>query len=314
MKRLSIIIPAYNCEKFIKQCIDSLSIADEIIVVNDGSTDNTYNVLKEYSNIKLLNIDNHGVSYARNLGIRNATCEYIMFVDADDYLLDCSTIFSDVDFNNLYDILYFSENLNLNMDKNLLFEHISGIKQPCLAGPVSKLYRREFLINNNLYFKDDLINGEDMLFNIECLSKAKKYLILNKSFYMYRQVISSATKSFNAKIMESDKKFITYLKKVLFNVNIDNNLKNEIINFSYCNGVVTLLDRGSYLSHFSEYKKIINYIRKEDYDEYLLYNDYLRKSGKIILFLYKCRLYYLVFIAFKIKHKKLKDKEIFIKI
>lgn len=314
MKRLSIIIPAYNCEKFIKQCIDSLSIADEIIVVNDGSTDNTYNVLKEYPNIKLINIENHGVSYARNLGIRNATGEYIMFVDADDYISDCSIIFSDIDFKNAYDILYFSEDLNLNMDKCSLFEHISGIKLPCLAGPFSKLFRRKFLIDNNLYFKEDLINGEDMLFNIECLSKAKKYLILNKSFYMYRQVISSATKSFNVKIMESDKKFLTYLKTLLLDINIDDHLKNTIINFSYCNGIVTLLDRGSYLKCFSKYKKIINYIKKEDYDKYISSNDYLRKSSKIVLLLYKCKLYYLVFVAFKIKHKKLKDKEIFIKI
>ncbi len=314
MKRLSFIIPAYNCEKFIKQCIDSLSIADEIIVINDGSTDNTYNILKDYPNIKLININNHGVSYARNLGIRTATGEYIMFVDADDYILDCSTIFSGIDFNNAYDILYFSKNMNLNADKSLLFEHISGIKQPCLAGPCSKLYRRKFLIDNNLYFKEDLINGEDMLFNIECLSKANKYLILNKSFYMYRQIISSATKSFNVKIMESDKKFLIYLKALLLDINIDDHLKNTIINFSYCNGIVTLLDRSSYLKCFSKYKKIINYIKKEDYDKHISSNDYLRKSSRIVLFLYKCKLYYLLFVAFKIKHKKLKDKEIFIKI
>lgn len=91
--KLSIIIPAYNLEEYISSTLDSLlrinfSRNYEIIVVNDGSTDNTENIIKEYqkcySQIKLITIKNSGVSRARNIGIKNAVGDYITFVDGDD--------------------------------------------------------------------------------------------------------------------------------------------------------------------------------------------------------------------------------------
>jgi glycosyltransferase involved in cell wall biosynthesis len=91
---ISVIIPIYNGEKYIKRCFESVFSQTEknfeIIAVDDGSTDSTFSVLKEYENekIKVIHIENSGVSMARNVGIENATGEYITFLDVDDELLE----------------------------------------------------------------------------------------------------------------------------------------------------------------------------------------------------------------------------------
>ena len=90
MSKISVIIPVYNGEKYIQRCVDSVlnqTYSDiEIIVINDGSTDNTENILKSYSNIVLINKENEGVSKARNTGLSLAKGDYVYFCDADDYL------------------------------------------------------------------------------------------------------------------------------------------------------------------------------------------------------------------------------------
>ena len=92
--KLSIIIPAYNTERYIKRCVDSClaisGIEKEIIIINDGSTDNTFNILnKNYYSVKdiyIVNTDNRGLSEARNLGLVRATGDYIVFLDSDDWI------------------------------------------------------------------------------------------------------------------------------------------------------------------------------------------------------------------------------------
>ncbi len=89
--KVSIIIPAYNAEKYIRQCISSVLLQDypniEVIVINDGSTDGTLDIIKQFKDVFLINQNNSGVSAARNAGLRAATGDYIAFLDADDYWL-----------------------------------------------------------------------------------------------------------------------------------------------------------------------------------------------------------------------------------
>ena len=89
MSKFSIIIPVYNVEKYIKKCLDSVfnqTFKDyEVIVVNDGSKDNSIDVVKKYD-VKLINQENMGLSAARNTGVEQATGEYILFLDSDDYI------------------------------------------------------------------------------------------------------------------------------------------------------------------------------------------------------------------------------------
>ena len=96
MKKVSIIIPVYNVEKYLKRCLDSVCNQAyenlEILIVNDGSKDGSLKICNEYankySNIKLLNQENQGLSESRNNGLKAATGEYVMFVDSDDWLCD----------------------------------------------------------------------------------------------------------------------------------------------------------------------------------------------------------------------------------
>ena len=90
---VTIIVPVYNAEKTLKRCIDSIlrqSYSNiEIIAINDGSTDNSLSVLKSYGKtINIINIENNGVSNARNLGVDNANGKFILFIDSDDYISD----------------------------------------------------------------------------------------------------------------------------------------------------------------------------------------------------------------------------------
>lgn len=91
MAKISAIVPVYNTEKYIKRCLDSLvnqTIKDEmeIIVVNDGSTDNSEEIIKQYKQVKYYTKENEGLAKTRNFGIKKANSEYVMFVDSDDYI------------------------------------------------------------------------------------------------------------------------------------------------------------------------------------------------------------------------------------
>ena len=110
MVKVSIIVPVYNVEKYLSKCLESLinqTLKDiEIICVNDGSTDNSLSILKEYANkdsrIKIIDKQNEGVSVARNTGIEVATGEYLIFVDSDDYLVEnaCEKALNTIEHNN----------------------------------------------------------------------------------------------------------------------------------------------------------------------------------------------------------------------
>ena len=152
MKQLGIIIPCFNCENTIDRCIQSIinqkqSEECEIILINDGSTDNTNEVLQKYSNrdgFIIYNQKNQGASIARNKGIELCSCEYIMFVDSDDML-----------FENSLEIIF----SNLNKYHNSLT--IYGINQ-------------EFYKDDKLIKTSEIKSNENECINL----KAEKHKIL----------------------------------------------------------------------------------------------------------------------------------------
>lgn len=318
LKKLSIIIPAYNAENYIEKCLNSIEDKDsiEIIVINDGSTDKTMEILNKYKNIKIINNTNHGVSYSRNSGLKVASGKYIMFVDSDDYL---NFYVDKYDLDNLeYDIIYFNKFLtNINL-KESLYEYICGLKKPIIAGPCCKLIKLSFVKKNKIFFNENIINGEDMLFNIECINKAKNFKIINENIYMYRQVVGTATKKFDDRIIKSDYNFQILLKKHLDESNLSDVEKNKIITYSILNGIITLFDRISYVNDYSEFRNKILFIKSEPYcllNKTNLMKEPINNKSKIILILIKFKLYKLIYLLFRNKHKKyINNKEIFIEI
>lgn len=317
---LSIIIPMYNCELYINECLKSIfeSNSDyleniEVILINDGSSDNTLQVCNEYvkkhktQKIKIISIENHGVSYARNLGIKNSSGEYIMFLDSDDYLSSetFNIIFNKINSGN--DVIFFSKSLDKNLSKEELILRLSGCRNNGvgISGPFSKIFNRKFLETEKIKFDINLINGEDMIFCIESLIKAKKFLVIDKSFYKYRIHIGSATQRFDKKIIDSDRKFYERLHTLLDKTDFNKTICDEIYNYSLCNAIFLLSSRISYIKNPINVIKQYNlFFNTEPYRSASIKNMKIDKKKEIIIILNKMYLFLISDFILKTYHLK----------
>lgn len=213
--KVSIIIPAYNCEKYIDKCLESVFSQSyqniEVIVVNDGSTDSTAEHLEKYRDrIRLITTDNGGSSRARNIGLDNATGDFILFLDSDDYY-ENNTICSLMEFQHETDadIIHFGYKL-INSDGSITFpddnfrcdvkiekkdfakevypHFITGINlnSVCLG-----LYKRCCI--ENLRFSTNMKTAEDGIFNINAYTNAQSVASIALPYYCYVQHGGSLT-------------------------------------------------------------------------------------------------------------------------
>ena len=207
MPKISIIIPVYNVEKYLSQCLDSIinqTFKDfECICVNDGSKDNSLNILQEYSKkdnrIKIVSQENKGVSIARNVGMKISKGKYISFIDSDDWI--CND-YLEVLYNNMekfdYDIVicnhyfYYSKDdklvpvvydIVINKETTSFDRFICGYNRGAVW---ARLYKREFLENNKMSFLENVVM-EDYIFSIITYLSTKKVLFLNDNLYYYRK-------------------------------------------------------------------------------------------------------------------------------
>lgn len=172
--KISIIVPAYNCQLYIKECLDSLLSQTydnlEIIVVNDGSSDNTRSICEEYSvknsSIYLINQENKGEAGARNTGLSQASGEFIAFVDSDDYID-----------SNMIELLY---NAIKSSKADLAVSSISRFPNPKLIKNSSEINTplNAFYFFNNLLNKDEFLSCWRCLFHINII-KNNKILFTN---------------------------------------------------------------------------------------------------------------------------------------
>lgn len=203
--KISVIVPVYNVEEYISKCIDSIlnqTINEqfEIIVVNDGSTDNSMNILNIYKDkIKIVNKSNGGLSSARNAGLEIAKGEYIIFVDSDDWLEEdfLESLYNFIKKDDL-DVVFsgykvYRENGNITKVKCVYSEDIILNKDKAIEKLLSKrtfraevwddIYNREFLMKNKLFFTEGIIN-EDEDFTLRVLINSKKVGYLNYNGYI----------------------------------------------------------------------------------------------------------------------------------
>ncbi|MHB1001509.1 MAG: glycosyltransferase family 2 protein [Armatimonadota bacterium] len=240
--KISIIVPVYNAEKYLRRCLDSLvsqTLDDiEIIAVNDGSTDNSENILNQYkekdSRIIAINRVNSGLSDARNCGVEHASGQYIGFIDSDDWVDLC--MYSDM-YNeaisrsadvvmctylreypggsaekafNLPEMLYFPP----DEVRDHVLRRIIGPVGDELAKPDyldawstvwSKIYKRDVITDNSIKFVDTKIIGsaEDALFNILAFYHTRAAVFINKPYYHYwRTNSSSFTSTYKPRLLE----------------------------------------------------------------------------------------------------------------
>ena len=231
---VSVIVPAYNAEKYIKRCLDSILSQQgigEVIIVNDGSTDGTLKILESYakkdSKVKIINQDNQGVSVARNKGVEAAKSKYITFVDSDDWLEPNSFSKvanlikkddSDVVLTGFFDVYDYEwvkgvhgedavkgiekENKfrNKNLDDLALLSPFNGKEAHSdlfyVGGGVrARFFRNNFIKTNNITFPADVHCYEDDVFLYKAFLNNPKISILNEPIYNYSNRLDSISKS-----------------------------------------------------------------------------------------------------------------------
>ncbi len=215
--KFSIIIPVYNCEKYLRRCLDSIlnqgTDGYEIILINDGSSDCSLYICREYaerySNVFVENRENGGVSSARNTGIKRAAGKYITFIDADDYTASdyVKTISVSADRMQAenYDLAVLSNYVQENIsnksvirisrvngeisDMNVFFK---GLCQQRFNAPWNKIFCADIIRRNNIRFPDGMKSSEDGMFLMQYIKYVKRVLPVNKAVYYYAKNADSA--------------------------------------------------------------------------------------------------------------------------
>lgn len=217
MPKLSIIIPAYNVEAFLPQCLNSIFSQDytdfEVLCVDDGSTDGTLRLLNRYaaehSELRVLTQPNQGMSTARNFGLKEAKGEYMLFVDSDDWLCEeaLSKVAASLDGEDVvcFNAKKYFEKTNEYKKNNLLtvngvvkgwdyFNKVrlipSEIHFVCIW---QRAYRRAFLEANNLSFAEGIRRAEDDLFTTMVMYYAQTLKVIDDCVYVYRVRDNSVT-------------------------------------------------------------------------------------------------------------------------
>lgn len=216
---VSIIVPVYNAEKFIRRCIDSIigqTIQDiEVILVNDGSLDKSLSIMQEYAErdtrVKIISQENKGVAAARNTGLSNATREYFLYVDADDWLesnaIECllKRMYENIDIV-VCDFDHAETLENVRRERQVELEEWNNERQlyefvlhKRMAGMLwNKLIRRS--IAEDIVFNEKTGYGEDAEFLWNVLKKSRKMCITNEILYHHvLEVTSISHKSYSEK-------------------------------------------------------------------------------------------------------------------
>jgi len=280
---LSIITPIYNGEKYIDRCLESIkknNINYEIIIINDGSTDNIIKKLKEIKekNIKIINLkENHGVSYARNIGIKEINGDYFTFIDIDDHIEEKTydRLFYIPKKNNLdicgcnyYEISNikikskYTYKINTLNNKELIKETLNDNISMVIW---DKIYKTKTY--KNILFDEQLKINEDYLYTINCICKTNKAMFINEYFYNHFKNDQSLTSKYICKDIKQnnyvnylDEKIINKLKKYNeYNYYISNNYLKNIHLYSIC---IDKNNRYKYLKKYinkNEIKKLLNY-------------------------------------------------------
>lgn len=328
----SIIVPVFNTKvEYLQKCIHSiksqLTNNYELIIVNDGSTEtSTNNFLKKLSfseniHIKVISQENKGVSTARNLGIKKSVGDYILFLDADDYLnFNCLENLSSVIKDGKYDILFFKYKIYRSNTGNLLESKDNFVVEDLPSNeiilkeilnpkeihenvnygtPWGKVIKKSLILENNILYETDLPRTQDRVFMFDCCKKAKKMGLYDYSGYIYNSnpesVCSKYNKDLFEKLMRVYNKFIPRVACV--NYDLSSDFKQLKINFYFETLSADIFHKDNKKSLFKKIKEA-NHIYlceyKELFKENLALNNPIGKR-RICIYLFKYHLRYVVY-------------------
>lgn len=280
---ISVIVPIYNVEKYIEKGVMSIINQTydniEIILVDDGSKDNSSLIIddlaKNDNRIKVIHKKNGGVSSARNVGLNNSNGKYIVFIDGDDYIeSDYIEYFYNLIKKNDYDLAFNCKCFDLTNTTKIISDNYkeyssSDVIYDIYIGKIgvgvavwNKMYKKDFLVENNICFDENIWYGEGMLFNIECLSKTNKIIVGDRLVYHQTWNPNSAMRNFNLnsnycglKSMELQYKFLKNNKR-LINAWM---YHKRAFNMSILIGIIK---NNKKLEYLQEYKMCISNLRK----------------------------------------------------
>lgn len=261
--KISIIVTAYNIERYIEKCLLSLINQTyknlEIIVVNDGSTDNTYNIIKKYelNDKRILSISevNQGVQAARYTGFKKASGEYFLIIDGDDFLeLNCIENLVECVSNFSYDIVYYNINIvnkdkivkciaqvNYNNTNESDFVKTYMTSEKMQNGLYCKFIKREYVLINNIEFLNNNYSmGEDLLSTIILGMYNPKVYYLDKCLYNYVKREGSATNTYKNVFQVFE--IFNYIENNM--PQLINRYKEEYIFFMFCQTYLTYCIKG----------------------------------------------------------------------
>lgn len=287
-KKVSIVIPVYNVEKYLEQCLENIINQTykniEIILVNDGSTDNSEDICKKYlydNRVKIINKKNGGLSEARNYGIKSATGEYIAFVDSDDVI---SKDFIEVMIEEIV-----KSNADMVCCRYKRFKNLAEINEESIKRDIINVEPREFLKkvlyqnDQTLYlvtawgklYKRNIFDNiqypvgklfEDLAIIVDVVRQTKKIVCIDKTMYFYRITNDSIT---NQKFSIRKMDIIENCNNVLLKVKEDSELKMAAESMLYTRSLETLVNM-----------KIANYKDKKIEEE--LWKN-IKRNRKMIL-------------------------------
>ena len=319
MLKLSIIVPIFNGEEYLHRCIDSILVQQytdfELILIDDGSTDSSLSICKEYaekdSRIVVYHKENEGLVAARKTGVSLAKGEYIGFVDCDDFIDDnmyfdlmsvakkdksdivASGIMYDyishskVDFNHLDEGFYGKELIESKIFPKMLI-YSGFVKYGIIPGVVTKVFRHSVLEKALSNVSDKLTIGEDVAITAYCMINAKSLTIIKNAGYHYIQTDNSMIRAFNPKRFEQICELYSSISK------IDNESYQKQVSLYMCYLIFNTLADCVKKSGYSkkEAENVIRNILKNNFSDKVLKeadvsNLSLKNKAKIFLMKYK---------------------------
>lgn len=303
---VSIIVPVYNSENYIRDAIESVLSQDynniELIIVDDGSIDHSFDICSEYaslySNIKLIQKQNGGVSSARNRGIQIASGEFICFLDSDD-ILDKKYISTLVRNMNDCDIVICSmRSLDLKIDFSVtakevvfkdIYETVNDFSRLYINGfynsPVNKIYRKNKITN---IFPEDMSLGEDLVFNCSYLCNCGRIKLIPDILYYYRMdVLNSLTKTINSRFVYCWMKILDGFNSLFAKNEIVNNFmyydflrtfNYEVLKIVSISSKTIFKKRIHEILEFPIDEVVLNYSRKVDFKNKIVFNLILKRK------------------------------------
>lgn len=295
MLKISVIIPCFNVEKYLDKCMESVleqTLADiEIICINDGSTDNSLDLLNSYAasdkRITVINKKNEGVGIARNTGLKLAAGEYVYFVDPDDWLCGKDVfekIYEKAKDENLDMLIFGGYSCRIKSGKifttrggyslkylpkkyfNRIFSH-KDVKDDIFKFPSTtwtKLYKKEFLDKNNILFQTIPV-GQDQLPFFHSMITANRIAVLNECLYCYRKNRPNSAMTAKKRKSFSPLFVIEGIEQLLITNGKIEEYNTIFINkyFSKATSWLGKFDKELKEDYFKEYNKTLNHLKKE---------------------------------------------------